>query len=389
MSSRTRLKINIVVGGRFHAGQLYCALVSLGHDVHIYASSPARYFDAVPSCKITFIPKLSQLLQKGFQRRMPRWLLEMSSIYFDIVATYIMRPADIVWGFNGDSLYAGQKIKASGGVYILDRACPHILTQTSLLRRESISVGYPYSPLTKRLIGRFLAEYSLADAIVVPSEYSAVSFLDRGFSKDRIHKAPLDSNAPKPSDVSIAKIKALNCVSGRKFYVGMVGGSFLRKGLIYLLRAIASLDRLDIQLVVRADPTSLMRHKESRILVERLGVIFVPYLDDINSFYQSLDCFILPSVDEGFGMVLYEALSNGTPVIATEHVGAIDNMKHGVDFLRVPVADARSLATAITTLADNPAERRKIGCSGKMFYESRVSGGGQYKKCIEQVLSRF
>ena len=380
------LKINIIVGGRFHAGQLYEVLVALGHDVRVYASSPARYFRSVPNDRITFIPKLSQLLQKGLKRRMPRWLTEWSSTIFDRVVSGVMRPADVVWGFNGDSLYAGQKVKESGGVYILDRACPHILTQTSLLKKESKSTGYPYAPLTKRLETRFVSEYDMADFIVVPSEYSASSFFDRGFPKDKILKAPLDGNAPKPFAKDITKIEFDGC-SKETVCVGMVGGSFLRKGLIYLLRAIASLENLDIQLVIRTTPSNLTQHNEARELVERLGVVFVSYLDDINSFFQSIDWFVFPSVDEGFGMVLYEALSNGTPVIATNHVGAIDGMKPGIDFLKVPAANEQALAKAISVLADDKVRRNEIGLAGNEFYESRMVEGGQYKIGVERVLS--
>ena len=255
------------------------------------------------------------------------------------------------------------------------------------MKKESKSTGYPYAPLTKRLETRFVSEYDMADFIVVPSEYSASSFFDRGFPKDKILKAPLDGNAPKPFAKDIAKIEFDGC-SKETFCVGMVGGSFLRKGLIYLLRAIASLENLDIQLVIRTTPSNLTQHNEARELVERLGVVFVSYLDDINSFYQSIDCFVLPSVDEGFGMVLYEALSNGTPVIATNHVGAIDGMKPGIDFLKVPAANEQALAKAISALACNEESRKKIGVSGKQFYQSRLSEGGQYKVAVERILDK-
>lgn len=381
------LKINIVVGGRFQAAQIYDALVFLGHDVHIYASSPARYFKTVPKDRVTFIPKLAQLLQKGLKKRMPRWLSEWSSIAFDRIVVSVMRPADIVWGFNGDSLLSGRKIKSTGGVYILDRACPHILAQESLLKNESKSTGYPYSPLTERLRARFLAEYDVADLIVVSSEYSLSSFLSRGFTEKKVLKAPLDANAPKPSGKYTSRMKFDGC-SQEKFCIGMVGGSFLRKGIIYLLRAVASLDRSDIQLLIRTTPHNVTQHEEAKALVDQLGVVFVPYLDDINSFYQSIDCFVLPSVDEGFGMVLYEALMNGTPVIATNHVGAIDSMVPGKDFLEVPPANEQALAEAICILHNDTKRRKQIALAGKNFYKSRLAGGGQYMQSVERVLQQ-
>ena len=48
----------------------------------------------------------------------------------------------------------------------------------------------------------------------------------------------------------------------------------------------------------------------------------VSYIQDISSFYAECDAFILPSVDDGFGMALFEAMANGVPSIASRNCGA-------------------------------------------------------------------
>lgn len=379
------LKINIVVGGRFHATQLFKGLTSLGHDVHIYATSPARYFTGVPSAKVTFFPKPAQLIQKLLKVRAPRWLSELSAFIFDLFVARMMRSADLVWGFNGDSYLAGCRIKSQGGIYICDRACPHILTQEMLLMQEAENVGYPYSPHTRRTLNRFMAEYEIADRIVVPSQYSARSFAKHGITQDRLALAPLDANAPLPLEQSAELI----CFDGAKpddILVGMVGGSFLRKGILHLLRAIKAVGRPDIRLVLRANKASILLHPEARQLCKELRVLFVPYLDDINCFYRSVHMFVLPSIDEGFGMVIYEALRNGTPVIATDHVGAIDGMESGRHFLKVSVQNEEALSQAITQLADDPELRSCIGSEGLNFYRSRSLYGSQYQRSLAEIL---
>ncbi len=130
-----------------------------------------------------------------------------------------------------------------------------------------------------------------------------------------------------------------------------------------------------------------MQHAEARMLCEQLGVVFVPYLKDINSFYRSLDMFVLPSVDEGFGMVLYEALRNGIPTIASSHVGAIDGMESGRDFIKVPARSAAHLADAIGRLASNPSLRDRIGANGQAFHKSRMAHGGQYQNAVSDILA--
>lgn len=62
------IKVNIVVGGRFHASQIYNALKKNNIDAKIYSSSPAHYFKDVPRNDIFFIPKLFQFIYKYCQR---------------------------------------------------------------------------------------------------------------------------------------------------------------------------------------------------------------------------------------------------------------------------------------------------------------------------------
>ena len=387
MAQPSSLRINVVVGGRFHASQLYEGLTDLGHDVHIYAASPARYFRSVPRGKVTFVPKPAQLLQKGLNLRGPRWLAEWSAVAFDWLVSRIMRPADVVWGFNGDSCFAALKAKERGSVYICDRACPHILSQEQLLQTESTFIGYPYEAHTRRTLSRFLTEYEMADRIVVPSRYSAGSFPVHGIDLSRVAIAPLDANAPESAGHESEPAKLhFEGISENDIVVGMVGGAFLRKGIIYLLRAVDALARPDIRIVLRASEANVLRHDEARRLCVKLGVIFVPYLNDINSFYRSVDMFVLPSVDEGFGMVLYEALRNGTPVIASSHVGAIDGMTPDREFIEVPAQDAEALGHAIERLADDPDLRRSMGNAGRVFHSARLVNGGHYRKALAKIL---
>ncbi len=74
-------KVNIVVGGRFHSAQTYNALLKLGYDVKIYASSPRRFFKDIKKDDVIFIPKISQLIQKLFRVKLPRIFNDISSIF--------------------------------------------------------------------------------------------------------------------------------------------------------------------------------------------------------------------------------------------------------------------------------------------------------------------
>ena len=124
--------------------------------------SPRRFFKDVNKDDVIFIPKLSQLIQKLFRVKLPRIFNDISSIFFDFCVSVIMRDCDIIWGYNGDSLYCGKKIKnCHNGIYIVDRACPHFIFQEKLMLEESKEISFPYLKHTRITRNRFCEEYNL------------------------------------------------------------------------------------------------------------------------------------------------------------------------------------------------------------------------------------
>jgi glycosyltransferase involved in cell wall biosynthesis len=86
------------------------------------------------------------------------------------------------------------------------------------------------------------------------------------------------------------------------------------------------------------------------------------------SLYAAADALVLPSIRtatflEPWGLVVNEAMHQGTPVIASDAVGAVAGglVKDGRNGLVVPAGDARALATRIAALAANPELRERLG----------------------------
>jgi len=113
-------------------------------------------------------------------------------------------------------------------------------------------------------------------------------------------------------------------------------------------------------------------------LVKELGleskVSFHGHVGDkamLAQFYQRADVFVLPSVVEGFGIVLLDAMSFRLPIVATL-VGAIPELvQHGVNGLLVPPANPTALAEAIRHLLDSPTLREQYGQAGHNFITER------------------
>ncbi|HEY7856606.1 MAG TPA: glycosyltransferase family 4 protein [Terriglobales bacterium] len=89
--------------------------------------------------------------------------------------------------------------------------------------------------------------------------------------------------------------------------------------------------------------------------------------DDVFEFYRNCQFLVCPSTAEGFGMVVFEAMSQRMPVIASRSVGAADRLSDGVNALLVPPRNTPALADAMARLWHDPALRQSLGESGHAF----------------------
>jgi glycosyltransferase involved in cell wall biosynthesis len=103
--------------------------------------------------------------------------------------------------------------------------------------------------------------------------------------------------------------------------------------------------------------------------VENLGladnVRFLGWRPDVDEIMGCFDIFVLPSLNEGMGRVLVEAMSAGLPIVASRVGGIPDLVKHGENGLLVPPADAGALERAISDLLSDKARRKHMGETGK------------------------
>ena len=94
-------------------------------------------------------------------------------------------------------------------------------------------------------------------------------------------------------------------------------------------------------------------------------VKFPGWRPDVCTVMSAFDVFVLPSLNEGMGRVIVEAMALGKPVVASSIGGILDLVKDGWNGLLVPAGDAGALAGAIIRLLRNPEERKTMGDRGK------------------------
>ncbi len=143
-----------------------------------------------------------------------------------------------------------------------------------------------------------------------------------------------------------------------------------KKGLTILLRAIAELARRygqpPCQVLIVGDGPS--RHK-LEILREQLGlsswIVFTGSRRDIPRVLRALDAFVLPSLYEGFGIAILEAMAAGKPVIATAVGGIPEFVRSGETGLLVEPGNVAALADAIDRLLNHPLQAQAMGGKGR------------------------
>lgn len=136
-----------------------------------------------------------------------------------------------------------------------------------------------------------------------------------------------------------------------------------RKGLLYLLEACKILAEKNINFKTILIGEGAQR-KELEQFIEKnnlqLHVKLLGQRHDIPQLLKSSDIFVLPSLNEAFGLVLLEAMMAKLPIIATDNGGIPEIITNGKNGILVPPKNAQAIANAIEKLLSSPELVRKM-----------------------------
>lgn len=141
----------------------------------------------------------------------------------------------------------------------------------------------------------------------------------------------------------------------RVLFVGSLGQ---RKGLSYLFRACREL-RADVSLTVIGSKPLTPCPALDRELRDVRWLPTCPH-SQVLAEMASHDVFVFPSLFEGFGLVLLEAMAMGLPIIATPHTAAPDLIDDGVEGFIVPVRSSTAIVEKLDLLRRNPELRAEM-----------------------------
>jgi glycosyltransferase involved in cell wall biosynthesis len=85
------------------------------------------------------------------------------------------------------------------------------------------------------------------------------------------------------------------------------------------------------------------------------------FTSDPPAAYADSSVFVLPAIEDGYPLVVLEAMASGRPVVVSENTGTKDAVRDGVDGFVVPIRSPDALAEKLQWLLDHPAERAAMG----------------------------
>ena len=283
----------------------------------------------------------------------------------DAAVSLLRWPKDAagVYAYEDGARWTFARARRLGLRRIWDLPLPHYLSIEDTLREEATRwpgavVGKPHQePLWKR--ERKDAELAQATLISVASAFTRRSVERVGATQPTLvvpYGFPVESFAPRPE-----------APRGR-FTVLSVGTHDLRKGTPYLLEAWkrAALPDAELHLV------GPLRLAASFLAERTVGVRHWPHVpkSELGARYAAADLLVFPTLGDGFGLVIQEAMCSGLPVMTTPCGGGPECLTDGVEGWLVPPRDIDALVERLRQAAGNRDALVSMGLRARARAES-------------------
>jgi glycosyltransferase involved in cell wall biosynthesis len=254
------------------------------------------------------------------------------------------------------------KVAAEFGIpTVLERPNAHTRFAYEVVRKECerIGVALPANhehAFNADVLRKEEEEYRLADRILCPSEFTMKTFVNYGFPTQQLarHFYGFDEKTFYPID------------GGRKnantFTMLFVGVAAVRKGLHFALEAwLASSAHRHGSFLIAGDVLPEYAAKLAPML-SHPSVHLLGHRNDVPELMRQSDIFVLPTIEEGFGLVCTEAMGSGCVPLVSE--ACTDICKHMENALVHSIGDVAALTGHITNLYEDRILLNKLRTAG-------------------------
>jgi alpha-maltose-1-phosphate synthase len=218
-------------------------------------------------------------------------------------------------------------------------------------------------------------EIQLADHIFVASSMTQRSLLEAKVSPEKISVIPYGAPIEyfQPQSKADSRFRAL--------FVGRVGP---RKGVHYLLPAWQHLQLPNAELML----IGINEFPASWTFQQQPGIRYIPSVPhaSLNTYYSGANVFVFPSLVEGFGLVLLEAMACGIPIITTPNTAGPDIITDGLEGFIVPIRDTAALQERLHWCYHHPQELAEMGRAARQKAEQFT--WARYRQILAQEVSK-
>ena len=225
---------------------------------------------------------------------------------------------------------------------------------------------------------QLVGEATMPDYWLVASQFSKLTLVQSGVPADKITVIPYgtDLDSTKPRERSIPASGPLKLL--------FVGTICQRKGLAYLLEAMQKLRPEEATLTIcgrAVDDMKWIRNSGVPVRI-RANISAAALLEE----YAASDVFVFPSLAEGFGHVLLEAMASGLPIVSTNRTAAPDLTTEGVEGFIAEAGDPASLVAAIRHFVSDPSKVRTMGKASRARAEQFT--WARFRNCISESVAQ-
>jgi len=308
--------------------------------------------------------------------RIPSLNGDLGPLFFSLYISLKLR--EIIDTYNLDIL---QVYGGPGGVFLLRKPNLPVI----YVANHTYAQQFRYF---KKRIYRFLMllekiGYIISTKIIAISSTTKKSLVeDYGIPPEKIIVIPVG--------IDLDEFKPLNDIKKIPSSILYVGRLDKRKGVQYLIKAMRH--------IVKDFPTAklyiigngnLRNSLEELVKNEKVNnhVVFLGKVptNDLIEWYNKAEVFVLPSLFEGFGIVVLESMACGTPVIGTKVPGIVDTIEHEKTGLLVSPKNEKWLTESIKKLLDNKKLKKKFIYLGRKVLEKKFN----WNKITNKLITIF
>jgi glycosyltransferase involved in cell wall biosynthesis len=301
------------------------------------------------SLRTNIVYGLLKFLPEGWRpesKRLFRW----QDHGFDRWTGAHLEPCDFIHAMPGQCLHTFRAARRLGIKTVLNHATGPVREWVRIMEPEYARVGLRLTdvcPYDDAYFAREAEEYALTDWHCAASTVVRDQLISLGVAPERIWQVPYGADArifhpaePPP---------------GQPFRIVFAGQLGVRKGLRTLLEALTLAQRADWQMHFYGAVSGESRQDLDSYRGTTPLTFHGPVAQDaLAAAFRTGSVLALPSLEEGFGLVVPQALNCGLPTIVSERVGGRDFVRHRENGSIFPASDSTALAAELAWWADHP-----------------------------------